>query len=164
MDDSPSCPPSRLLAQVSLDLAGLPAAGRLEAWQSFFTSAQVCCKPDRHVPLAGSVRYTRLPMLGINEIRCTPQTVTLQTRVHAVFGERPGSVIWRERMRACERHLAHGDPAVSIAQLAEQHGFAGEAQFNRAFRLVYGELPADDRRRIQAQQLETGLSGTGGCG
>lgn len=53
---------------------------------------------------------------------------------------------------------------MSIAQLAEQHGFAGEAQFNRAFRLVYGELPADDRRRIQTQGLEAGLSGAGDCG
>jgi len=66
-------------------------------------------------------------------------------RFQRVMGASPAAYVAEVRMQEARALLRDSD--VSVAQIAEQLGYATEAAFRRAFRRVVGATPGDVRRR-----------------
>jgi AraC family transcriptional regulator len=71
--------------------------------------------------------------------------VRLARAFRRAYGESPGELVRRERIRRACARLA--DPDVALAQVAAELGFADQSHFTRVFRRLVGTTPAAWRRR-----------------
>lgn len=87
--------------------------------------------------------------LGVDELcqRLHLTRRTLQNHFQAVLGESPAEFLKAVRLNACRRALRAGPPDTSVQTVAARWGFSHMGHFSHDYKVLFGELPSETRRR-----------------